>query len=186
MHTQVACAALADGAGKGDLFRGAAELDARAAVESLRRSWPLVKGIAGGPDDPGESARRSQGKTTLQVAGLQHPVTHADTDARCIRDARGGRSRAGIPAPGSGPRRHGTLEELRRGSGVGLADGSAGPHRAHGSRVPHERTAPPRRTSVPRPGARYGVCVRPRYGKRGLPTPWSAVLYGTRSLLVTT
>ena len=36
--TALACAALADGRGKGDPFRGTAELDVCAAVESLRRS----------------------------------------------------------------------------------------------------------------------------------------------------
>ena len=50
----LACAALADGRGKGDPFRGAVEIDARAAVESLRRSWPSVKGLADSPDDPRE------------------------------------------------------------------------------------------------------------------------------------
>ena len=78
----VACAALADGGGKGDPFRGAAELDARAAVESLRRSWPSVKGLADSPDDPREWARCSQAEKTLRMAGLQHAVAHADADAR--------------------------------------------------------------------------------------------------------
>ena len=45
----LAFTALADGGGKGDPFRGAAELDTRAAVESLRRSWPFVKGL---PESP--------------------------------------------------------------------------------------------------------------------------------------
>ena len=48
----LACAAVADGGGKGDAFRGAAELDACAADKSLRRSWPSVKGLADSPDDP--------------------------------------------------------------------------------------------------------------------------------------
>ena len=78
----LACAALANGGGKGDPFRGAAELDARVAVESLRRSWPSVKGLADGPDDPREWARCSQAEKTLRMAGLQHAVTHADADAR--------------------------------------------------------------------------------------------------------
>ena len=49
-----ACTALGDGRDKDDPFRGAAELDARAAVQSLRRSWPSVKGlqVADSPDDP--------------------------------------------------------------------------------------------------------------------------------------
>ena len=78
----LACAALADGGGKGDPFRGAAELDARAAFESLRRSWPTVKGLADSPDDPREWARCSQAKKTLRMASLQHAVMHADADAR--------------------------------------------------------------------------------------------------------
>ena len=40
LSAALAYAALADGRGKGDPFRGAAKLDARAAVEGLRRSWP--------------------------------------------------------------------------------------------------------------------------------------------------
>ena len=51
-------------------------------VESLRRSWPSVKGIADNPDNPREWARYSQAESTLRVAGLQHAVTHADADAR--------------------------------------------------------------------------------------------------------
>ena len=51
-----AYAALADGKGKEDPFRGAAELDARAAVASLRRSWPSLEGLADSPDDPRECA----------------------------------------------------------------------------------------------------------------------------------
>ena len=78
----LACAAQADGRGKGDPFRGAAELDACAAVESLRRSWPSVKGLADSPADPREWARCSQVEKTLRMGGLQHAVTHADADAR--------------------------------------------------------------------------------------------------------
>ena len=79
----LACAALADGGGKGDPFRGAAELDARAAVESLRRSWwPSVKGLADSPDYPREWARCRQAEKTVRMAGVQHAVAHADADAR--------------------------------------------------------------------------------------------------------
>ena len=76
------CAALPDSAGQGDPFRGAAELDVRTAVESLRWSWLSVKGLADRPDDPGEWARRSQAEKSLRTAVLQHAVTHADADAR--------------------------------------------------------------------------------------------------------
>ena len=78
----LACAALADGRGKGKPFRGAAELDARAALESLRRSWPSVKGLADSPADPRGWARCNQAAKTLRMAGLQHAVTHADADSR--------------------------------------------------------------------------------------------------------
>ena len=78
----LACAALADGGGKGDPFRGAAELDARAAVERLRWSWPSVKGLADSPDGPRDWPRCIQAEKTLWMAGLQHAGSHADTDAR--------------------------------------------------------------------------------------------------------
>ena len=54
----------------------------RAAVESLRRSWPSLNGIADSPDDLRELARCTQAEKTLRMAGLQHAVTHADADAR--------------------------------------------------------------------------------------------------------
>ena len=81
------CAALATvqlAAGRGipAPFRGAAELDVRAAVESLHRSWMSVKGVADSPDDPGEWARRTQAAKTLRMAGLRHAATHTDADAR--------------------------------------------------------------------------------------------------------
>ena len=77
----LACAALADGRGKDDPYRRAAELNVRAAVESLRRSWPSVKGLADSPDDPRKWARCSQAKEALRMDSLQHAVTHADADA---------------------------------------------------------------------------------------------------------
>ena len=86
-----ACAALADSTGNGNAFLGTADLDARAAVEILRRSWPSLKGLADSPDNPGEWARRSQAKNTLRMAGLHHAVTHAVAGARapaCSRHAR--------------------------------------------------------------------------------------------------
>ena len=51
-------------------------------VESLRRSWPSVKGLVDSPDDPGEWAPRNKAENTLRIAGLQHAVTHADANAR--------------------------------------------------------------------------------------------------------
>ena len=75
---------MADGARKGDPFWGATELDAYAAVESLRRSWPSVKGLDDSPDDPGKWAHRSQAEKTLRMAGLQYAVTHAGADARAV------------------------------------------------------------------------------------------------------
>ena len=131
----LACAATANGSlsGKGNSFRGAVVLDADAAAESLCRSWPSVKYHAGSPDDPEEWAHSSR----KDSAGGR-PSTCSDTCRRicahcgCDRGALGGRGRAGIPAAGSGPLRHGTPEKLRRGFVVGLADGSAGSHGAHG------------------------------------------------------
>ena len=78
----LACAALADGVGKGDPVRGAAELNACVAVESLHRTWPPVKGLANSPDDPRVWARCGQAETTLRMPGVQHAVTHVDADAR--------------------------------------------------------------------------------------------------------
>lgn len=54
----LAGAALADGAGKVDSFRGATEHDARATVQSVRRSWPSLKGLDAFPPDcfPGHLA----------------------------------------------------------------------------------------------------------------------------------
>ena len=86
-----------------------------------------------------------------------HVVLHGEG---CVCDARDGCVRAGIPAAGSGPLRHGTPTKLCWGLGVSLADGSAGSRGAHGRIVPHARTAPPRGRSVPWPRSRYGVRVR--------------------------
>ena len=117
--TALACAALADGAGNGNTAQQLSRAPLSSmSVQLLRASAgrdPLGTGLTFSPDNPGEWARSSHDKKTLRMAGLPDTCTCTCRCAHCgcIRDARGGRSRAGIPAPGGGPLRHGMFERLR-------------------------------------------------------------------------
>ena len=68
---------MVDGAKEGKPFPGAAELDARAAVDSVRQSWLTVKGLTV-LMTRGECARRSEAENAARGAVLQHVVNLAD------------------------------------------------------------------------------------------------------------
>ena len=167
-NTQSNPVALADGRRKGDPFWGPDELVARAAVESLRRSWPSAKGLANSFKDPREWARCSQGEKILRMAGLQHAVTHADADARTV--AVFATLEADAAAQAS-QLRAAALSRLRSYAGaLTSAWLTARPSLVELMAVEF-RTAPPQRRSIPWPGSRYSVRVRPRCGSRRYPRP---------------